>query len=65
MSTPLIAEMMTPLLPGDLISTGTPAGVALFSGAPYLKPGDLVEATVEGIGTLRNPVEAEPLPAGP
>ena len=47
------------LLPGDLISTGTPGGVALFSGAPYLKPGDLVEATVEGIGTLRNPVEAE------
>lgn len=47
------------LLPGDVISTGTPAGVALFSGAPYLKAGDVVEASVEGIGTLRNPVKAE------
>jgi len=47
------------LLPGDLISTGTPAGVAAFSGMPYLKDGDIVEATVEGIGTLRNPVRAE------
>jgi len=47
------------LLPGDLISTGTPAGVAAFSGMPYLKDGDIVEATVQGIGTLRNPVKAE------
>jgi 2-keto-4-pentenoate hydratase/2-oxohepta-3-ene-1,7-dioic acid hydratase in catechol pathway len=47
------------LLPGDLISTGTPAGVAVFSGMPYLKDGDIVEATVQGIGTLRNPVKAE------
>jgi len=47
------------LLPGDLISTGTPAGVAVFSGMPYLKDGDVVEATVQGIGTLRNPVKAE------
>ena len=47
------------LLPGDLISTGTPAGVAAFSGMPYLKDGDVVEATVQGIGTLRNPVKAE------
>ena len=47
------------LLPGDVISTGTPAGVAAFSGAPYLKDGDVVETTVDGIGTLRNPVRAE------
>ena len=47
------------LLPGDLISTGTPAGVAVFSGMPYLKDGDVVEAAVQGIGTLRNPVKAE------
>jgi len=47
------------LLPGDLISTGTPAGVAVFSGKPYLKDGDIVEATIQGIGTLRNPVKAE------
>jgi 2-keto-4-pentenoate hydratase/2-oxohepta-3-ene-1,7-dioic acid hydratase in catechol pathway len=42
---------------GDLISTGTVAGVAGFSADPqawYLKPGDVVEATVEGVGTLRN-----------
>jgi len=47
------------LLPGDLISTGTPAGVAAFSGAPFLKDGDTVEAAVEGIGSLTNPVKVE------
>ena len=47
------------LMPGDVISTGTPAGVAAFSGVPYLKVGDIVETTIEGIGTLRNPVMAE------
>lgn len=47
------------LAPGDIISTGTPEGVAAFSGAPYLKDGDVVEASVEGIGTLRNTVKAE------
>jgi len=47
------------LLPGDIISTGTPAGVAVFSGAPFLKDGDVVEATIDGIGTLINPVRAE------
>jgi 2-keto-4-pentenoate hydratase/2-oxohepta-3-ene-1,7-dioic acid hydratase in catechol pathway len=44
-----------PLGPGDVISTGTPAGVALATGR-YLRPGDLVEVTVEGVGTLANPV---------
>lgn len=38
------------LLPGDVILTGTPAGVGL------LEPGDLVEVEIEGIGTLRNTV---------
>lgn len=47
------------LKPGDIISTGTPFGVALFSGEPYLKDGDIVEASITGIGTLRNPVTAE------
>jgi|SRR2546422_1361965 len=47
------------LLPGDVISTGTPAGVAAFSGAPFLKDGDLVKANVEKVGTLVNPVKAE------
>ena len=47
-----IAEVMT-LLPGDVIATGTPAGVG-----PLLA-GNTVEVTVEGIGTLRNPVVDE------
>ena len=47
------------LKPGDIISTGTPEGVAAFTGAPFLKDGDIVEATINGIGTLRNPVKAE------
>ena len=47
------------LKPGDIISTGTPEGVATFTGAPFLKDGDIVEATINGIGTLRNPVRAE------
>ncbi len=44
---------------GDIISTGTVSGVAGFSDDPaslYLKPGDVVEAEIEGIGVLRNPV---------
>jgi 2-keto-4-pentenoate hydratase/2-oxohepta-3-ene-1,7-dioic acid hydratase in catechol pathway len=48
-----IAEVMT-LLPGDVIATGTPAGVG------PLVAGDVVEITVEGVGTLRNPVVDEP-----
>ena len=44
------------LMPGDVISTGTPGGVAAYSGAPFLKPGDMVEASISGIGTLHNPV---------
>jgi 2-keto-4-pentenoate hydratase/2-oxohepta-3-ene-1,7-dioic acid hydratase in catechol pathway len=47
------------LRPGDIISTGTPEGVAAFTGAPFLKDGDIVEATINDIGTLRNPVKAE------
>ncbi|GAA4237855.1 fumarylacetoacetate hydrolase family protein [Actinomadura meridiana] len=45
------------LEPGDVIATGSPAGVgASFTPPQYLKPGDVVEATVQNIGTLRNPV---------
>jgi 2-keto-4-pentenoate hydratase/2-oxohepta-3-ene-1,7-dioic acid hydratase in catechol pathway len=47
------------LEPGDVISTGTPLGVAAFTRAPYLKDGDVVEASISGIGTLRNPVRSE------
>jgi 2-keto-4-pentenoate hydratase/2-oxohepta-3-ene-1,7-dioic acid hydratase in catechol pathway len=41
------------LYPGDVINTGTPAGVALGTGAPYLKPGDVVELDIEGLGRAR------------
>ena len=48
---------MHDLHPGDLISTGTPEGVGYARKPPeYLKPGDVVEVEVEGIGILRNPV---------
>jgi 2-keto-4-pentenoate hydratase/2-oxohepta-3-ene-1,7-dioic acid hydratase in catechol pathway len=43
--------------PGDLISTGTPPGVGVFRKPPvFLKPGDTVSITVDGLGTLTNPV---------
>jgi len=46
------------LVPGDIISTGTPAGVGMgFRPFKWLKPGDVVECRIEGIGTLRNTVE--------
>jgi 2-keto-4-pentenoate hydratase/2-oxohepta-3-ene-1,7-dioic acid hydratase in catechol pathway len=44
---------------GDVLSTGTVSGVAGFSpdaASLYLKPGDVIEADIEGIGVLRNPV---------
>jgi len=45
------------LLPGDLILTGTPAGVGIFRDPKVsLRHGDVVEVEVEGIGILRNPV---------
>ncbi|RIX50337.1 FAA hydrolase family protein [Paenibacillus nanensis] len=48
------------LQPGDIISTGTPPGVGMGRKPPvWLKDGDVVEATVEGIGTLRNTFAAE------
>ena len=47
------------LEPGDIVSTGTPAGVGLFRRPPvFLQPGDVVELEIEGIGVLRNPVVA-------
>lgn len=48
------------LEPGDIISTGTPAGVGFARKPPrWLKPGDEVSVTVAGLGTLTNPVTAE------
>ena len=55
------ASNVTTLEPGDLILTGTPAGVGIFRDPPVpLRPGDVVEIEIEGIGTLVNPVVAEP-----
>jgi 2-keto-4-pentenoate hydratase/2-oxohepta-3-ene-1,7-dioic acid hydratase in catechol pathway len=47
------------LEPGDVITTGTPAGVAEFGNKRYLKEGDVIEVEVSGIGTLRNYVKKE------
>jgi 2-keto-4-pentenoate hydratase/2-oxohepta-3-ene-1,7-dioic acid hydratase in catechol pathway len=45
------------LLPGDVIATGTPKGVGMGQNPPqWLQPGDVVEISVDGVGTLRNPV---------
>lgn len=46
------------LLPGTIIATGTPAGVGMgFDPPKFLKPGDVVECEIEGIGVLRNTVK--------
>ena len=48
-----LSQFMT-LLPGDVISTGTPAGVGLGQKPPlYLKPGDVIELGIDGLGTQR------------
>jgi 2-keto-4-pentenoate hydratase/2-oxohepta-3-ene-1,7-dioic acid hydratase in catechol pathway len=53
-----LTEFMT-LLPGDVISTGTPAGVGLGQKPPtYLVPGDVVELGIEGLGTQRQTLRA-------
>jgi 2-keto-4-pentenoate hydratase/2-oxohepta-3-ene-1,7-dioic acid hydratase in catechol pathway len=50
----------TSLAPGDIIATGTPAGVGHRRTPPiWMKPGDVLEVEISGIGTLRNPVVAE------
>jgi 2,4-didehydro-3-deoxy-L-rhamnonate hydrolase len=53
----LVAELsaVLPLLPGDVIFTGTPAGVGIGSKPPrFLQPGETVESWIEGVGTIRN-----------
>ncbi|MGA3247784.1 MAG: fumarylacetoacetate hydrolase family protein, partial [Paraburkholderia sp.] len=47
-----LSSFMT-LVPGDVIMTGTPSGIG------PIKPGDVFEVEIEGIGTLSNPVVAE------
>jgi len=58
----LIADLSvgTTLAPGTVILTGTPHGVGFARNPPvFLEPGDLLELSVDGIGTLRSPVVAE------
>jgi 2-keto-4-pentenoate hydratase/2-oxohepta-3-ene-1,7-dioic acid hydratase in catechol pathway len=51
---------ITPFLPGDIISTGTPSGVGMGrTPKRWLKPGETVTVTIEGLGSLTNPVAAE------
>lgn len=53
----LIAELsaVLPLLPGDIVFTGTPSGVGVARTPPrFLEAGQLLETTIEGIGTIRN-----------
>ena len=51
------------LLPGDVVATGTSAGVALFrEGQPYLKEGEKIRVEIEGIGYIENTVVPEPEP---
>lgn len=58
----LIAELSkgTTLLPGTVILTGTPSGVGMSRTPPrYLRAGDVVEVSIEGLGAISNPVRAE------
>jgi 2-keto-4-pentenoate hydratase/2-oxohepta-3-ene-1,7-dioic acid hydratase in catechol pathway len=54
------ASTIFTLVPGDVIVTGTPAGVGWSKKPPrFMKPGDVVEVEIEGIGVLSNPVVAQ------
>lgn len=59
----MVAYLTTafPLEPGDVLATGTPAGVGMgFRPPRWLRPGDTVRIEIEGVGTLANPVVAAP-----
>ena len=63
------ATSIVTLFPGDMINNGTSGGTAAGSadtrtGSRFLKPGEVIEASIDGIGTLRMPVVAEPQPPG-
>ncbi len=52
----LISQAIT-LRPGDIVATGTPAGVGVFRDPPvFLQPGDRVRCEIEGIGAVENPI---------
>jgi len=56
----------TELVPGDVVSTGTPGGVGSKRKPPvWMKAGDIFEVEVTGVGVLRNPVKDEVAGAGP
>jgi acylpyruvate hydrolase len=56
-----VSQAMT-LDPGDIIATGTPGGVGFVREPPrFLKPGDIAQVEIDGIGVLTNPVVAEAL----
>jgi 2-keto-4-pentenoate hydratase/2-oxohepta-3-ene-1,7-dioic acid hydratase in catechol pathway len=56
------ASRFVRLLPGDVIATGTPAGVGARRSPPqWLAPGDVLEVEISGLGVLRNPIEQEPV----
>jgi 2-keto-4-pentenoate hydratase/2-oxohepta-3-ene-1,7-dioic acid hydratase in catechol pathway len=55
----ILSEVMT-LCPGDVIVSGTPAGIGAARKPPlWMKPGDLCEVSIEGVGTLSNPIAQE------
>lgn len=57
----LLAELSLGLTlePGDILATGTPPGIGHARKPPeYLRPGDVLESEIEGIGVLRNPIQA-------
>jgi len=54
------ASTIFTLSPGDVIATGTPAGVGWSKKPPrFMKPGDVCEVQIEGVGLLRNPITAQ------
>jgi 2-keto-4-pentenoate hydratase/2-oxohepta-3-ene-1,7-dioic acid hydratase in catechol pathway len=56
------ASTIFTLVPGDVLVTGTPGGVGWSKKPPrFMVPGDVVEVEIEGIGTLRNPIEQAPI----
>jgi 2,4-didehydro-3-deoxy-L-rhamnonate hydrolase len=60
------ASGITDLRPGDIIATGSPSGNAAERGGRFLRPGDVLEGTIEGLGTQRNQcVAATESPQGP
>jgi 2-keto-4-pentenoate hydratase/2-oxohepta-3-ene-1,7-dioic acid hydratase in catechol pathway len=54
-----LSKVMT-LEPGDILATGTPAGVGIATGQ-FLKPGDVVRVEIEGLGAIENTVMPEPV----